>query len=249
MKALELVAQLLGFFALIQGVEFLLLRRAWSDRGVWSWAALAGELSPLAWLMRERAFLVLNVVRLFVAATVIARPEAWSVGVLLLLHVLTVVRWLGSFNGGSDYMNSLLLLFTFLGLLIPGELGAVCLWYIALQLCYSYFKAGFIKIKNRNWRSGQALPKFVLTPMYADAPWLTWIFRKRRLACLVSWFTILFEVLFPLALLDSRVALAFMAVAFVFHLGNAYVFGLNRFVFAWISAYPALYWCAKGGSF
>jgi hypothetical protein len=32
-----------------------------------------------------------------------------------------------------------------------------------------------------------------------------------------------------------------MAAGLVFHAGNAYVFGLNRFFFAWLAAYPAIY--------
>jgi len=244
MKALELVAQLSGLLALIQGVEFLFMRKAWSDRGVWAWPTLAKELSPLALFLNEKSFLLLNVIRLIIACGAILWPNFWSVGALLIIHVLTVVRWLGSFNGGSDYMNSLVLLFTWIGLLFPASMGAVCLWYITLQLCFSYFKAGWIKFKNRKWRRGEAIPQFVLSPIYSQDRVLAWIFKSRPLAFALSWMTIIFELLFPVALLDTRIATLFMAIGFVFHLGNAYVFGLNRFVFAWASAYPALYWCA-----
>ena len=34
-------------------------------------------------------------------------------------------------------------------------------------------------------------------------------------------------------------------VALGFHLANVYAFGLNRFLFAWLAAYPALYYCSS----
>ena len=45
--------------------------------------------------------------------------------------------------------------------------------------------------------------------------------------------------------LDALVACAGILVAAIgFHLVNFYAFGLNRFLFAWAAAYPALYFCS-----
>lgn len=63
----------------------------------------------------------------------------------------------------------------------------------------------------------------------------------RGLAFFASWTIILFEVTFPAAILNAHLSLVYMASGLAFHAGNAYVFGLNRFFFAWLAAYPAIY--------
>jgi hypothetical protein len=35
---------------------------------------------------------------------------------------------------------------------------------------------------------------------------------------------------------------AALGIAVLFHLANACLFGLNRFVWVWIAAYPAILW-------
>ena len=63
--------------------------------------------------------------------------------------------------------------------------------------------------------------------------------------CPLAWSVIGFECLFPLAWFDPRLCLLLMAAGAGFHLLNSYVFGLNRFLFAWLAAYPALWFCSQ----
>jgi len=58
----------------------------------------------------------------------------------------------------------------------------------------------------------------------------------------LSWTLMLFEMLFPLALLDATLLKAALAVAALFHLVDGCVFGLNRFLWIWLAAYPCLLW-------
>jgi hypothetical protein len=60
-----------------------------------------------------------------------------------------------------------------------------------------------------------------------------------------SWAVMIFECLFPLALVNTQSCLAFMSVAILFHLSNFYLFGLNRFLLSWAAAYPALLYCSQ----
>ena len=46
-------------------------------------------------------------------------------------------------------------------------------------------------------------------------------------------------------LLGPGFALAFCAVALVFHLLVFRFFGLNRFVWAWVATFPAILYCAE----
>ena len=53
---------------------------------------------------------------------------------------------------------------------------------------------------------------------------------------------VLFELAFPLGLLSARLLAVMLALAAAFHLANALLFGLNRFLWTWLSAFPALWW-------
>lgn len=247
MIAIDLITRLLGVLAVIQAFEYLWVRRVWADSGIWTWAALSHEISSLRFFLNERGFLVLNIVRWMAGVSALSIPSVWSLALLLVIHVFTMIRWLGNYNGGSDSMTSLLLLFTFLAAVWPERLGPICLWYITVQLCFSYFKAGWYKIRRVSWRSGKAVSQFVAAPMYSESPLLNRFLGVRWLGFIAAWVVILFELLFPIAMINQDLALVFMVMGFVFHLGNGYVFGLNRFVWAWAAAYPALYWCAGQG--
>lgn len=240
---LSLVARSLGLLALLQSIEFFALRRTTSDQGVWRWRDLENELGkPFRFLLSAKAFEFLNLLRALVAIDVIFTAHAHSVVILFFLHVLTLLRWLGTYNGGSDYMNLLLLWLTSLGLMRQGTIASVCVYYMVFQLCLSYFKAGWIKLNNPNWRAGLALPAFLNSPIYESKDIIEKLTRLPILNRMMSWMIILYEVSFPLAILNRNFAAAYLLVGAFFHLGNAYIFGLNRFFFAWLAAYPALFY-------
>ena len=52
---------------------------------------------------------------------------------------------------------------------------------------------------------------------------------------------ILFEIAFPLVLiLPWEGKLLLLSIGLLFHITNAVVLGLNRFIWAWSATYPAL---------
>ena len=246
--ALEWTARLCGVLAVVQGAEFLFLRSVYAERGVWRWSDLKQELGGLhlffGLFLKAEAFTLLNVLRIFVGLSLLLYQVNWVGAVLLLFfHFLTLIRWRGTFNGGSDYMNLLVLLCLSLGLyfkenhyVVMGALG-----YITLQLQISYFKAGYLKLKNAPWRKGLALREFVLSPIYSSTKLTRYLLKHQRILMVLSWLVILFELAFPMSLLGPSFATSFILMAFVFHLGNVYLFGLNRFLLSWVTAYPSLY--------
>ena len=55
-----------------------------------------------------------------------------------------------------------------------------------------------------------------------------------------------FECSAPIVLVDPTVCVAWLAIGAAFHLVNAVVFGLDRFLWTWLAAYPALlYWVSE----
>ena len=160
-----------------------------------------------------------------------------------ILSLLILTHFQGVYNGGSDRMG-LLVLWILLPASItpPGPIQDGLFGYLALQLTLSYFISGKVKIVNPDWRSGRALcdvfafsayPVSNSTRRFAGHTTLLWV---------MSWAIILFEVLFPLALLNATLLLVALTIGALFHLANAILFGLNRFFWIWPAAYPSLIW-------
>jgi hypothetical protein len=250
-EALRLCQALLGLALLLQTVELLQLRRHYSDQGVWSWPVLVTEhrqlLAPLRWLgavlLPERPFYVLLWLRVPLSLG-LAAGVGLTAPALLATQLAIGARFRGTFNGGSDYMSVVVLL---------GLSGAACFagaplaqkaffGYVCVQLVFSYFIAGVIKVVRSEWRSGVGLSRLLASSRYGTPAWLgralspPW--RSRLASCAV----LVFECGFPLALASPRLALGFLAAGVVFHLGTVVAFGLNRFLFAWLAAYPALFY-------
>ena len=162
----------------------------------------------------------------------------------LLIHALFILRRFdGPYNGGSDRMGLLILSCLCLVHFVP-SVGAreAAFGYLALQVLLSYFIAGWVKIINPEWRTGRASRDVLLFSAYpvseslrAGADW-------PRAVCFASWAVMLFELLFPLALLSTRVLVIGLALAALFHFVNGCLFGLNRFFWIWLAAYPSLLW-------
>ncbi len=251
-------AHLIAFAILLQTIEFIPIRPLFREQtGIWRWSIIRDEFNSfpkvIRWgldrLLGFHGFVMLLWLRFFAAGAVVVFP--WSKipaafpFFLLLSTLLICLRWRGTFNGGSDYMTVILTSALSAAQLAPEnlKLTQACLWYIAIQCCFSYFFAGWAKLKQSDWRSGQILTYLADLPAYGTPERLKLLLN--RFGLVLSWSLILFECSFPLSLVDSRACLAFIPLAICFHLGNVYAFGLNRFLFAWAAAYPALLYCTR----
>jgi hypothetical protein len=159
----------------------------------------------------------------------------WGHGLLILR------RFDGVYNGGSDKMTWLVLTCCLLARLAPSPHWAeMALGYLAVQLTLSYFVSGWVKVINPDWRSGQALVDIFRYSAYPVARNLRGLADRPALLFLGGWAVIGLELVFPLTLLDPRALALGLGLCALFHVSNAVHFGLNRFVWAWISAFPAL---------
>ncbi|MSP37225.1 MAG: HTTM domain-containing protein [Deltaproteobacteria bacterium] len=164
-------------------------------------------------------------------------------GLLLFLGVAILQRFHGPYNGGSDRMSLLLLCALFMSHLAPTRWWQeIVIGYLAVQLLLSYTISGWIKLVNPDWRSGQALQDIFEFSVYPVSESIRALARAPVLLLGLSWTIMLFEILFPLALLDGTYLKTALVVAGLFHLVNGCVFGLNRFLWIWIAAYPCLLW-------
>lgn len=170
------------------------------------------------------------------------QPVLVEAGLLIVACVL-LYRFQGPYNGGSDCMSILVLLCLFLSHIAPTPFWQqLALGYLAFQLTFSYFQSGYIKIINVDWRSGQALTDVFAITVYPVSEHARKWAQSRQLMLVMSWSVIVFELLFPLSLLNHYLLIAALVIAASFHLANACLFGLNRFFWIWPAAYPIIVW-------
>lgn len=146
----------------------------------------------------------------------------------------------GPYNGGADKMVLLALTCLVAAHYLPN--GDIALAYLAVQLVLSYVVSGWVKLKNPDWRSGRALAEVFALSAYPQSEHLRALGTNLALMRAGSWAVIGFELAFPLALLTAPALYAALALAAVFHAVNAVLFGLNRFLWAWVAVFPALTW-------
>ncbi len=161
---------------------------------------------------------------------------------LVISSILLLHRYNGPYNGGADRMGLLVLVCLTLAYLLPAAYAEIAFGYLALQLILSYFISGYVKIVNPEWRSCRALRDVFLYSGYPQSEQFRALEGKRELIFIASWAVILFELAFPFLLLGYGFLIAALVIAALFHLSNAIFFGLNRFFWVWISAYPSIIW-------
>ncbi|WP_205695530.1 alpha/beta fold hydrolase [Conexibacter sp. SYSU D00693] len=115
------------------------------------------------------------------------------------------------------------------------------LWSVALQATLSYAASGWVKVASETWRSGRALPAVTRTRTYGDRDMHRLLTRFPRTSRVLATSVLGMECLFPSVFLwGGRVAPAWLHGTAAFHLVNARVMGLGRFVWAFGSMHPAV---------
>lgn len=207
---------------------------------VLAFAFLQQSMEHVCNVTEQRLFLpraVLSIMLLMGFATQVA-CLALVVNALFILK-----RFQGPYNGGSDRMGLLILCCLCVAEFSPVQWGQeVALGYLAVQLLLSYFIAGWVKIVNPDWRTGRALQDVFLFSAYPASERLRQLANWPKLLCAASWAVMLLELLFPFALLTHATLIAALVLAAIFHFANACLFGLNRFFWVWLAAYPSILW-------
>ncbi len=242
---------------LITSLEYLFLKNITTELGVWRFSDLKKEYMNLPtffqkcfhFIFQHQYFYFLNLSRLImVFALLFLDLNAVLYGMLLISTIFVSVRFRGTFNGGSDYMLIQVLIVLFLLSIFKNDLTfykIVILSYLAVQSVFSYFIAGYVKIKEKTWRSGEALRNFLNLPTYAIPNKIRELSKHSKLMFFASWLMMCSELLFPVSFLNQKMAVYFLIMGVVFHFLNFIIFGLNRFFFSWIATYPAIYFISQ----
>lgn len=204
-------------------------------------ALVQQSLEHLAMPLTDRLLFGIRLILALMLAVGIGTAAAEAL--LLLTSAIILKRCDGPYNGGSDRLAVLMLFCLLLANTLPQQRWReLALGYLAAQLLLSYAMAGWVKIVNPDWRNGRALNDVFAFSAYPVSEKLRALAQRPRLLFYASWGVMLFELVFPLSLLDARLLPTALVLAAVFHIANALLFGLNRFVWVWISAYPSLLW-------
>lgn len=174
---------------------------------------------------------------------IVGIQSAWVVVLLLLLSMIVLSHFQGPYNGGADRMSLLVLCCLCMAHFAPTVYWReVAFGYLAVQLVLSYFISGWVKVVNPDWRNGRALCDVFQFSVYPVSESLRQWSSSPRLLFVMSWAVILFELVFPVSIISMVSLGVALSIAAVFHFANACLFGLNRFFWIWISAYPAIVW-------
>lgn len=158
-------------------------------------------------------------------------------------HLFILPHFNGPYNGGADRMSLLILLCLTGAFALPEpRWRELAFGYLGMQLLLSYFMAGWVKVVNAAWRSGRALRDVFLFSAYPAGENLRRWADRPRLLFAAGWAVIAFELAFPLTILSRPALLLGLSIAALFHGANACLFGLNRFFWIWICAYPSILW-------
>lgn len=252
LDTLLFIERLISIGIILQTIEFLCIRK--TTEQIWNWNLVQKEfaffpsiIKPfLNFHLKFPNFNILLIARLCLALLSLFYSQTIFLFLIIYSTVLILLRWRGTFNGGSDFMTLIILMSSILASTFKDSPTIVigCLWYISIQTCTSYFISGTIKLKSKNWRTGKALVSFINSSIYSQDSISKLVTTHRWISFASSWIIILFECSFPIVLLNQSLCLIFILFAFLFHLANSYLFGLNRFLLAWTASYPALIYCS-----
>ena len=165
------------------------------------------------------------------------------IALLLFIGLAMLYRFDGPYNGGADRMSLLILCCLACVHFAPKPYWKeIAFAYLAAQLMLSYFISGWVKLINAEWRNGRALCDVFEFSAYPVSESLRGLAASPRVLFVMSWLVILFELLFPFSIMSEATLLVALILAGVFHFANAFLFGLNRFFWIWIAAYPSILW-------
>jgi len=251
--ALNLSTRVAAVGVALSGLELLALAPQWRPAGTFSARTVAALHSrPVALDVFDRWLKPLLLLQIGGSLALVALGPyalAGRLALVLAFGATLAVRWRRKLAGdGAEQMSAIILAAACLATLpaVGGGRVELAVIFLAAELCLAYTTSGVAKLISPIWRSGEALPAILSTNSHGHRNAAAFFHRFPALAFCASWGVILFECLFPLALLGPGWLLAAaLLIGLSFHLANAVLMGLNSFVWAFPAVYPcvvALWW-------
>jgi pimeloyl-ACP methyl ester carboxylesterase len=197
-------------------------------------------------IARPRVTEAVHVARIAAAAALLAPTRGRRRGIagaLLALSSLGLHQRHHNGTDGTDQVSFIVAASTALSRALQPKPRLVdsVLWTVALQATLSYAASGWVKLAGPSWRSGAAIPGVTRTRTYGDPQMWRLVHRHPFLGRALGANVLAMECLFPtIYLARGRIAPAWLHGVSFFHLVNARVMGLGRFVWAFSGLHPAI---------
>jgi hypothetical protein len=247
--ALLLTQRILSVSLFLFGLEFYFLGRSKSFLKVWTYSNFKSEISAglplpnfiLKNLFSENSLKYLALIQIVMSVFSFFYFSGLILTCLFLLHLASTIRFRGTFNGGSDMMVFVVLTGLLITAATPIDYQKFGLIYITIHSIFSYFKSGYSKLMQSEWRNGWALSVFLERSQFSIARQLSqWLKPNRNLSKLLCWSVLFFELSFVVLPFIPSSVHYYLVVALLFHFVIYLLFGLNRFFWAWFSSWPAI---------
>lgn len=245
---LEATCRMLGAWAILSGVGWLVDTPHWSSGGPLGrdlhrlrrsrWL----QLRPLDLLHDSRGLALLGGIQAVLGLWLVLLPGQPLIA-LIALGLTGTTQALRGASDGADKVAMVLIagcLLQTVGIALdqPMLTFAGVLW-IGGQLTLAYATAGISKLRHAVWRNGTAIQS-ALSSYIHGCGWAARIVRANGPARLLAWVVIVLEVLFPFALLLPTGWLAVVLGLFLlFHLAIAAAMGLHTYPLAFAATYPS----------
>ncbi|MFJ6727129.1 alpha/beta fold hydrolase [Streptomyces sp. NPDC091281] len=252
--ALALTERLSAVTHLVSSLEYLAAESDREPGGLNNWAVTRANFAATSPRLRKvldalgdrRTTKALNLVRVGAAVSLLAptpRPVRLAANAVLSATSLALHPRNLYGTDGSDQVSFLVQ--TAATVARAGErrpqLVDACLWFLALQSTLSYSVSGWVKLVSPTWRSGRALPGVMRTLTYGDRATWEFLRDRPRLTQALCAGVLALESAFPVVFLGrGRPAHLVIGSVGAFHVVNARLMGLGRFVWSFAAMHPAV---------
>lgn len=241
---------------LLINIEFFTQKKLYSSEGLLNWQILKYHRNSyhnsftrsITSFILKKKIAYFNFLSICVCTLLLSGFINSSLVISLLKASLLIILFLIYFrspygqDGADQAIMILLIASLFISAFNKPHITKLILWFLTMQICLSYFTAGYFKLISKDWRNGEHLKGILFTEIYGNVH-MALNFNKTTFKIL-SIVVIGFEVLFPLILImPNSYVIIFLAIGFTFHIANAFIMGLNTFLLSFSAFYPAVLYC------
>lgn len=205
-------------------------------------------LSRLLNILTGEQFLIytlyLRLLALFLCVGLTSFLDVPSYGLLIFISISLLLFNFRNSKGldGSDQMFAIVTItITFWSIdVFDNYLCWTCMLFLAGQATLAYTTAGIAKLVSPTWKSGNATIMIMDTQTFGNKRISGFLLDNLKFNKLLARYIILWESLFVLSFLSPVTLIIFLISGFCFHLYNAFIMGLNGFLWSFLATYPSI---------
>ena len=261
-EVLLFVTMISAVSVVVTSLEAISNRTLFKDKGLLSWRiqrirfrnSLVRSFGDV--VLNDRAVPILFAIRglgggILILSVITQALLSVSVCAVVAVAVTTDLLSLRDGYGGDGADQMMLLTFSAaaVALLRNTELVVyAALAFISLQALLSYVTAAIAKLFSDRWGTGRALVGIMSTHAYGWPTLHRFLMNHQPTARMAEWSVVVFQLLLPIGVIaGGHYLLAALLGGAIFHVMTAIVMRLHSFTWAFVAAYPAIFWLRTTG--